>query len=88
LGGWPLHGERTLADILQGPTIYPCVVGHEVVGEAVRVGKYVKHIKVGDRVGVVHSPTRAEIELRYEMTANLDGRTIAGIRVDAILERK
>ncbi|EFX03836.1 zinc-binding alcohol dehydrogenase [Grosmannia clavigera kw1407] len=35
-----------------GPTKYPCVVGHEIVGTAVRVGSEVKHIKVGDRVGV------------------------------------
>jgi D-arabinose 1-dehydrogenase-like Zn-dependent alcohol dehydrogenase len=35
-----------------GQTPYPCVVGHEIVGKAVRVGKNVKHIKVGDRVGV------------------------------------
>ncbi|KAI1764315.1 NADP-dependent alcohol dehydrogenase C [Hypoxylon sp. FL1150] len=35
-----------------GPTPYPCVVGHEIVGRAVRVGKNVKHVKVGDRVGV------------------------------------
>ncbi|KAI1101935.1 NADP-dependent alcohol dehydrogenase C [Jackrogersella minutella] len=35
-----------------GPTLYPCVVGHEIVGKAVRVGDNVKHIKVGDRVGV------------------------------------
>ncbi|KAE8336730.1 hypothetical protein BDV24DRAFT_154987 [Aspergillus arachidicola] len=35
-----------------GPTMYPCVVGHEIVGIAVRVGSEVKHIKVGDRVGV------------------------------------
>lgn len=33
-------------------TPYPCVVGHEIVGKAVRVGKNVKHVKVGDRVGV------------------------------------
>ena len=31
---------------------YPTVVGHEIVGTALRVGKNVKHIKVGDRVGV------------------------------------
>ncbi|KAF3929205.1 hypothetical protein AA313_de0203497 [Arthrobotrys entomopaga] len=31
---------------------YPCVVGHEIVGKAVRVGSKVNHIKVGDRVGV------------------------------------
>ncbi|XXG97664.1 hypothetical protein Hte_003971 [Hypoxylon texense] len=35
-----------------GPTPYPCVVGHEIVGRAVRVGNNVKHVKVGDRVGV------------------------------------
>lgn len=36
-----------------GPTPYPCCVGHEIVGKAVRVGKNVeKGIKVGDRVGV------------------------------------
>lgn len=29
-----------------------CCVGHEIVGKAVRVGKNVKHIQVGDRVGV------------------------------------
>ncbi|RYP17470.1 hypothetical protein DL765_004516 [Monosporascus sp. GIB2] len=33
-------------------TPYPCVVGHEIVGRAVRVGKNVEHVKVGDRVGV------------------------------------
>jgi alcohol dehydrogenase (NADP+) len=38
--------------VSQGPTLYPCCVGHEVVGHAVKVGKNVKHIKVGDRVGV------------------------------------
>jgi len=35
-----------------GPTLYPCCVGHEVVGTAVKVGSEVKHIKVGDRCGV------------------------------------
>jgi len=35
-----------------GPTDYPQVVGHEIVGKVVRVGKEVKHLKVGDRVGV------------------------------------
>jgi alcohol dehydrogenase (NADP+) len=32
--------------------MYPCCVGHEVVGTAVKVGKNVKHLKVGDRCGV------------------------------------
>lgn len=35
-----------------GPTDYPVVVGHEIVGVAVRVGSKVSHIEVGDRVGV------------------------------------
>lgn len=36
-----------------GETPYPAVVGHEIVGKAIRVGKNVKKsIKVGDRVGV------------------------------------
>ncbi|ODQ70217.1 hypothetical protein LIPSTDRAFT_6303 [Lipomyces starkeyi NRRL Y-11557] len=38
-----------------GPTMYPCVVGHEIVGKAVRVGSKAQQergIKVGDRVGV------------------------------------
>lgn len=34
------------------PTPYPCVVGHEIVGTAVRVGSKVEGIKVGERVGV------------------------------------
>ncbi|KAF3918479.1 hypothetical protein ABW21_db0204230 [Orbilia brochopaga] len=32
--------------------VYPYVVGHEIVGRAVRVGSKVSHIKIGDRVGV------------------------------------
>lgn len=31
---------------------FPQVVGHELVGKAVRVGKEVTHVKVGDIVGV------------------------------------
>lgn len=39
--------------LLQGPTMYPCCVGHEIVGIAVRVGSKAEGgIKVGDRVGV------------------------------------
>ena len=38
---------------MQGPTKYPCCVGHEIVGNAVRVGSNaVGGIKVGDRVGL------------------------------------
>merc|ERR1712157_557241 len=35
-----------------GPTRYPCVVGHEIVGTVSRVGKETKGFKIGDRVGV------------------------------------
>lgn len=34
------------------PTLYPCCVGHEVVGEVVKVGSKVSHLKLGDRAGV------------------------------------
>jgi alcohol dehydrogenase (NADP+) len=32
--------------------MYPVCVGHEIAGVAVKVGKNVKHLKVGDRCGV------------------------------------
>jgi alcohol dehydrogenase (NADP+) len=35
-----------------GQTDYPQCVGHEITGTAVRVGSKVKHVQVGDRVGV------------------------------------
>lgn len=35
-----------------GETPLPLCVGHEVVGKAIKIGKDVKTIKVGDRVGV------------------------------------
>lgn len=36
-----------------GETLYPCCVGHEIVGTAVKVGSKAENgIKVGDRVGV------------------------------------
>lgn len=35
-----------------GPTVYPCVPGHEIVGEVIAVGKKVKQFKVGQVVGV------------------------------------
>jgi D-arabinose 1-dehydrogenase-like Zn-dependent alcohol dehydrogenase len=32
--------------------MYPQVVGHEIVGKVVRVGKDVKHLKEGDLAGI------------------------------------
>ncbi|ETI55842.1 hypothetical protein F441_01505 [Phytophthora nicotianae CJ01A1] len=34
------------------PTLYPCVFGHEIICEVSVVGINVKHLGVGDRVGV------------------------------------
>jgi len=35
-----------------GPTNYPCVPGHEIVGKIIKIGKKVKRFKVGDLAGV------------------------------------
>ncbi|KAJ3111078.1 hypothetical protein HDU96_006017 [Phlyctochytrium bullatum] len=35
-----------------GPTAYPCVVGHEIIGTVLSAGPSVTTLKVGDRVGV------------------------------------
>ncbi|KAG6583084.1 mannitol dehydrogenase [Phytophthora cinnamomi] len=34
------------------PTMYPCVFGHEIIGEVTVAGTNVKHLSVGERVGV------------------------------------
>lgn len=46
------HSDIHTARSEWGPTIYPCVPGHEVVGKVVQVGKRVKRFKIGDPVGV------------------------------------
>lgn len=35
-----------------GPSDYPLVVGHEIIGHVSKVGSAVKDIKIGDRVGI------------------------------------
>ncbi len=46
------HSDVSTATGGWGPTKYPITVGHEIVGTVTRVGKDVKHLKVGDRAGV------------------------------------
>ena len=35
-----------------GPAFYPCVPGHEIIGEVIKVGSKVERFKVGQSVGV------------------------------------
>ncbi|KAG0171915.1 hypothetical protein DFQ28_000780 [Apophysomyces sp. BC1034] len=35
-----------------GPTNYPAVCGHEIIGRVTRLGKNVTHLQIGDRAGV------------------------------------
>lgn len=46
------HSDIHTARSEWGPTAYPCVPGHEIVGKVVQVGKKVKKFKVGDSAGV------------------------------------
>lgn len=46
------HSDIHTARSEWGPTSYPCVPGHEIVGHVVQVGKKVKAFKVGDVAGV------------------------------------
>ncbi|WP_276135143.1 NAD(P)-dependent alcohol dehydrogenase [Polluticoccus soli] len=46
------HSDLHTARGEWGPTAYPCVPGHEIVGKVTRVGDHVKKFKVGDTVGV------------------------------------
>jgi alcohol dehydrogenase (NADP+) len=66
-----------------GPSEYPLVVGHEIIGKVTRVGKDVQDLKVGDRVGVgaqsesceACKPCKMEQESNcYKMTMTYNGR--------------
>lgn len=46
------HSDIHTARSEWGPTLYPCVPGHEMVGHVVKVGKKVKRFKIGEPVGV------------------------------------
>jgi uncharacterized zinc-type alcohol dehydrogenase-like protein len=46
------HSDIHTARSEWGPTAYPCVPGHEIVGVVRRVGKKVKKFKIGDFAGV------------------------------------
>jgi alcohol dehydrogenase (NADP+) len=46
------HSDIHTARSEWGPTAYPCVPGHEIVGRVTQVGKKVKKFKSGDIVGV------------------------------------
>nr|WP_310588306.1 NAD(P)-dependent alcohol dehydrogenase [Dyadobacter sp. CY345] len=46
------HSDLHTAKSEWGPSMYPCVPGHEIVGKIVSVGGHVSKFKVGDVVGV------------------------------------
>jgi uncharacterized zinc-type alcohol dehydrogenase-like protein len=46
------HSDLHTARSEWGPTLYPCVPGHEIVGKVISVGEHVSKFKVGDTVGV------------------------------------
>ena len=46
------HSDIHTARSEWGPTQYPCVPGHEIVGRVVEIGKKVKRFKIGDHAGV------------------------------------
>ncbi|MBS1522301.1 MAG: NAD(P)-dependent alcohol dehydrogenase [Bacteroidetes bacterium] len=46
------HSDLHTARSEWGPTQYPCVPGHEIVGKVTAVGNHVDKFKVGDTVGV------------------------------------
>lgn len=46
------HSDLHTARSEWGPSMYPCVPGHEIVGKVVKVGDHVSKFNIGDIVGV------------------------------------
>ncbi len=46
------HSDIHTARSEWGPTMYPCVPGHEMIGHVTKIGKKVKRFKIGETVGV------------------------------------
>lgn len=46
------HSDLSIARSEFGPSMYPCVPGHEIVGKVKSVGGHVRKFRVGDLVGV------------------------------------
>lgn len=46
------HSDLSMLNNEWGQSTYPFVPGHEIVGEIVAIGKEVKHLNVGDKVGL------------------------------------
>jgi uncharacterized zinc-type alcohol dehydrogenase-like protein len=46
------HSDLSIIDNEWGISKYPCVPGHEVSGRVGQLGSHVKHLKVGQRVGL------------------------------------
>ena len=46
------HSDLSMINNDWGMTKYPIVPGHEIIGEVIAIGKAVKNVKVGDKVGL------------------------------------
>jgi uncharacterized zinc-type alcohol dehydrogenase-like protein len=46
------HSDLSMRDNEWQMTVYPFVPGHEAVGKIVAIGDRVKHLKIGDKVGL------------------------------------